>query len=236
MERRRSGRTTEKERKSETRNNLAVTMTPKLRKRTKFREAWAGLRRRGWTAKRAPGRLETRWHYIAPGTTSRGVEGDDYLVGEDAVIAYVESHGDSNAIEEQQRPSDVSSTTVSTSANNASTSDVVTSHGGQPSTDNDEGRRGEATAFGVAGDNDTSASLILQDTQTNGDTSASASTPPNLQDMEQNSSASNSWDGDNPSDGAQHLDTLRDEVTASSNTEISAPASVPPHLSLCSKH
>lgn len=57
--------------------------------------AWVRLQRDGWTAKKAfgcgAGTLETRWLYIAPSSSARGIEGQDYAIGEDNVVAYVKA-------------------------------------------------------------------------------------------------------------------------------------------------
>ncbi|KAL4096180.1 hypothetical protein PRIC1_009542 [Phytophthora ramorum] len=58
-----------------------------------FRHAWKNLRKAGWTSKPPSGgqSLDCRYRYIRPCGNPRGVEGEDYLLGEDAVLRYVET-------------------------------------------------------------------------------------------------------------------------------------------------
>ncbi|KAE9058603.1 hypothetical protein PF010_g30938 [Phytophthora fragariae] len=54
-----------------------------------FKDAWAVLYRAGWTSKRANGRsLDLRYRYVRPGGDPNGKEGDDFLLGEQAVTNY----------------------------------------------------------------------------------------------------------------------------------------------------
>ncbi|KAF4138253.1 hypothetical protein GN958_ATG07831, partial [Phytophthora infestans] len=50
---------------------------------------WARLKASGWTHKKPPASsIETRWKFIPPGGKESGVEGKDYFLGEDRVIAH----------------------------------------------------------------------------------------------------------------------------------------------------
>ncbi|KAG1688952.1 hypothetical protein DVH05_002938 [Phytophthora capsici] len=52
-----------------------------------FKDAWAYLRRAGWSHKPPPRKsLDSRYQYVRPGRDAAGVEGDDYLLGEAAVL------------------------------------------------------------------------------------------------------------------------------------------------------
>ncbi|KAG1704676.1 hypothetical protein DVH05_005605 [Phytophthora capsici] len=56
---------------------------------TLFKEIWRLLRQDGWTAK-PPRRssLDTRYRYVNPGQDPNGIEGEDYFLGEDALVLY----------------------------------------------------------------------------------------------------------------------------------------------------
>jgi len=56
-----------------------------------FKSAWAALKKAGWTSKKPSTKcLDSRYKYIRPGGRSDGIEGDDFLLGELAVLRYVE--------------------------------------------------------------------------------------------------------------------------------------------------
>lgn len=141
--------------------NLVAALDPLLRRLSEFRcDASQGhrsppftctkqttvfLQRRmvsspqsGLGQKRAPMRgsrlLETRWLYLAPGGLPHGREGYDYVVGEDAVVAYV-NRLDEEAGSDDSRRSPVLSAPPSTSANDASISDFATSEDDHPNPD-----------------------------------------------------------------------------------------------------
>ncbi|POM79068.1 Hypothetical protein PHPALM_3331 [Phytophthora palmivora] len=56
---------------------------------------WRILRKDGWTSK-PPRRssLDTRYRYVKPGQDPDGVEGQDYFLGEDALVMYYSSLND----------------------------------------------------------------------------------------------------------------------------------------------
>uniref|UniRef100_H3H812 Uncharacterized protein n=1 Tax=Phytophthora ramorum TaxID=164328 RepID=H3H812_PHYRM len=56
-----------------------------------FKGAWAALKKAGWTSKKPSSKgLDSRYKYIRPGGRHDGVEGADFLLGELAVLRYVE--------------------------------------------------------------------------------------------------------------------------------------------------
>ncbi|KAG3118140.1 hypothetical protein PI125_g3173 [Phytophthora idaei] len=62
---------------------------------TEFKAAWTILRKYGWKPKRPSIRaLDQRYLYIKPGGNHTGIEGQDYLRGEDAVVRYVQKEKD----------------------------------------------------------------------------------------------------------------------------------------------
>ncbi|KAG7380931.1 hypothetical protein PHYPSEUDO_006605 [Phytophthora pseudosyringae] len=58
-----------------------------------FRYAWQNFRRVGWTSKPPPGgkSLNCRYRYVRPGGNPRGVEGEDFVLGEDAVVRFFDT-------------------------------------------------------------------------------------------------------------------------------------------------
>lgn len=58
--------------------------------RTAFAEACKALRRAGWTSRppRGRGNLDNRYRYVRPGRNPDGVEGDDYVLGEVALVEH----------------------------------------------------------------------------------------------------------------------------------------------------
>ncbi|EGZ14128.1 hypothetical protein PHYSODRAFT_511012, partial [Phytophthora sojae] len=58
--------------------------------RTVFAEAWKALRRAWWTSRppRGRGNLDNRYRYVRPGRNPDGVEGDDYVLGEVALVEH----------------------------------------------------------------------------------------------------------------------------------------------------
>ncbi|KAF1794485.1 hypothetical protein GQ600_27955 [Phytophthora cactorum] len=62
---------------------------PGARKRR--RDVWGALVKAGWTSKRPSSKcLDSRYKYIRPGGRRDGEEGADYLLGELAVLRYIE--------------------------------------------------------------------------------------------------------------------------------------------------
>ncbi|KAE8962756.1 hypothetical protein PR001_g29607, partial [Phytophthora rubi] len=56
-----------------------------------FKDVWGALVKAGWTSKRQSSKcLDTRYKYIRPGGRHDGAEGVDYLLGELAVLRYIE--------------------------------------------------------------------------------------------------------------------------------------------------
>ncbi|KAE8880916.1 hypothetical protein PF003_g34831 [Phytophthora fragariae] len=56
-----------------------------------FKDVWGALVKAGWTSKRPSSKcLDTRYKYIRPGGRHDGAEGVDYLLGELAVLRYIE--------------------------------------------------------------------------------------------------------------------------------------------------
>ncbi|KAE8952711.1 hypothetical protein PR001_g33174, partial [Phytophthora rubi] len=56
-----------------------------------FKDVWGALVKAGWTSKRPSSKcLDTRYKYIPPGGRHDGAEGVDYLLGELAVLRYIE--------------------------------------------------------------------------------------------------------------------------------------------------
>lgn len=105
-------------------NSLPSALKPHVRKYTEFRyrscihymkhvcicnmyysvlcsDEWGRLRaassKANSSSTRGAATLETRWYYIAPDGSLRGREGYDYVIGEDAVVAYVAAVGQSDA-------------------------------------------------------------------------------------------------------------------------------------------
>ncbi|KAL3660470.1 hypothetical protein V7S43_014618 [Phytophthora oleae] len=60
-----------------------------------FQLLWQRLRKEGWTSKPPLGgrSVDPRHRYIRPGGNPRGVPGEDYLLGEEAVLAFYFSQG-----------------------------------------------------------------------------------------------------------------------------------------------
>ncbi|KAF1780030.1 hypothetical protein GQ600_20999 [Phytophthora cactorum] len=56
-----------------------------------FKDVWGSLVKAGWTSKRPSSKcLDSRYKYIRPGGRRDGEEGTDYLLGELAVLRYIE--------------------------------------------------------------------------------------------------------------------------------------------------
>ncbi|GMF47657.1 unnamed protein product [Phytophthora fragariaefolia] len=57
-----------------------------------IKEVWRALVKEGWTSKRPSTKtLDSRYKYILPGGKYDGVEGSDFLLGELAILEYVEA-------------------------------------------------------------------------------------------------------------------------------------------------
>ncbi|KAF4148530.1 hypothetical protein GN958_ATG02286, partial [Phytophthora infestans] len=57
-----------------------------------WRHIWSQLKASGWTHKKPPASsIETRWKFIPPGGKANGIEGKDYVLGEDRVCAHYAS-------------------------------------------------------------------------------------------------------------------------------------------------
>ncbi|ETP29518.1 hypothetical protein F442_21335 [Phytophthora nicotianae P10297] len=58
---------------------------------TAFKDVWAALTKAGWTSKKPTAKsLDTCFKYILPGRRHNGEEGVDFLLGELAVLRFVE--------------------------------------------------------------------------------------------------------------------------------------------------
>ncbi|KAG2860703.1 hypothetical protein PC118_g6820 [Phytophthora cactorum] len=57
-----------------------------------LKRAWSKLRKEGWTSRLPRLGLDNR--YIRPGENPKGVEGVDFLVGEEAVLQFISSRAD----------------------------------------------------------------------------------------------------------------------------------------------
>ncbi|KAG3060941.1 hypothetical protein PI125_g24808 [Phytophthora idaei] len=56
-----------------------------------FKDVWGALVKAGWTSKRPSSKcLDSGYKYIRPGGRHDGEEGTDYLLGELAVLRYIE--------------------------------------------------------------------------------------------------------------------------------------------------
>ncbi|ETP14080.1 hypothetical protein F441_10950 [Phytophthora nicotianae CJ01A1] len=54
-----------------------------------WRFIWSQLKASGWTHKLPPASsIETRWKFVPPGGNPFGIEGKDYFLGEDRVLAH----------------------------------------------------------------------------------------------------------------------------------------------------
>ncbi|KAF1780436.1 hypothetical protein GQ600_25553 [Phytophthora cactorum] len=71
-----------------------------------FKDVWGWLVKAGWTSKRPSSKsLDSRYKYVRPGGRHDGNEGDDYLLGELAVLRYVEIMRVIEVAAEQANPS-----------------------------------------------------------------------------------------------------------------------------------
>lgn len=76
---------------------------------------------------RGAGLLETRWLYVAPCGFASGREGVDYVVDEAGIMVFVQATQDSQSSNASNTRSPVQHTQASSSAYEASASDLATS-------------------------------------------------------------------------------------------------------------